>query len=110
MSRHRPAAAHPTGTQPAAGDETSAVRFGGACRQEPVRPPSGVIAIERSARVAAKIARAQQILQDPRFDGPRARLLRVAVLRRDEVLLDGLLAELVADERSARPSRRSPSR
>jgi hypothetical protein len=48
----------------------------------------------RSLRIAQKISRAQGMFRHLSDDDPRARLLRVAVLRNDEVLLDALLRRL----------------
>jgi hypothetical protein len=48
----------------------------------------------RSVRIAQKISRAEALFRHLSDDDPRARLLRVAVLRNDEVLLDALLRRL----------------
>jgi hypothetical protein len=60
---------------------------GEALRHEP--PES-----RRSVRIAQKIARAEGLFRHLSDDDPRARLLRVAMLRNDEVLLDALLRRL----------------
>jgi hypothetical protein len=48
----------------------------------------------RSVRIAQKISRAEGLFRHLSDDDPRARLLRVAMLRNDEVLLDALLRRL----------------
>jgi hypothetical protein len=48
----------------------------------------------RSVRIAQKISRAQGLFRHLADDDPRARLLKVAILRNDEVLLDALLRRL----------------
>jgi hypothetical protein len=47
-----------------------------------------------SRRLELKIARAQTVLAQLAAHDPRARLLQVAVLRRDEILLEALLHRL----------------
>jgi hypothetical protein len=56
--------------------------------------PSWTSPDRRSLRIAQKISRAEGLFQHLSDDDPRARLLRVAVLRNDEVLLDALLRRL----------------
>jgi hypothetical protein len=48
----------------------------------------------RSVRIAQKISRAEGLFRHLSDDDPRARLLKVAMLRNDEVLLDALLRRL----------------
>lgn len=47
----------------------------------------------------AKLARAREAFEQLGDDDPRARLLQVALLRRDEVLLDALLRRLDSSQR-----------
>jgi hypothetical protein len=55
------------------------------------RDSVGAAAFERSDRIERKLRIAQALLADlPPSDG-RARLLRAAIVRRDEALLDGIL-------------------
>lgn len=72
-------------------------------RSDPPRTQSGVIesvatatmadsAIQRSARIEHKVRLGKIILEDLPKTDTRARLLEAAILRRDEVLLDGVLA------------------
>lgn len=62
-------------------------------------PASGDVQLDppesrRSVRIAQKISRAEGLFRHLSDDDPRARLLRVAMLRNDEVLLDALLRRL----------------
>lgn len=50
----------------------------------------------RVGRIDQKIRIAQILLSDMPADDPRARLLRVAIVRRDEVLIDAILEEMEA--------------
>jgi hypothetical protein len=49
------------------------------------------MAIQRSARIEQKVRLGKIILGDLPKGDTRARLLQAAILRRDEVLLDGVL-------------------
>ncbi len=62
--------------------------------------PSGPVE-ERVPRVDQKIRIAKILFDQLPANSPRARLLRVAIVRRDEVLLDGILDELQAQAKSA---------
>jgi hypothetical protein len=73
----------------APGSEREPVSGEGRAWQAP--PPSED---RRSVRIAQKISRAEGLFRHLSDDDPRARLLRVAVLRNDEVLLDALLRRL----------------
>jgi hypothetical protein len=53
----------------------------------------------------SKLAEAAAILSKLEPQDARARLLHIAMLRRDETLLDGILAELALPPRMARRSR-----
>lgn len=57
--------------------------------------PSGP-APNLTERLEQKVALATSLLAKLPANDPRARLLHVAVLRRDEALLDGVLSELIA--------------
>ena len=50
-------------------------------------------------RLESKLATAQALLMKLEPQDARARLLHIAMLRRDEALLDGILSELDARER-----------
>lgn len=56
---------------------------------------------ERVSRIDQKIRIARILLEDLPPEAPSARLLRVAVVRRDEVLLDGILEGLQAQAKAA---------
>ena len=56
-------------------------------------------------RLESKLADAAALLARLGPHDARARLLHIAMLRRDESLLDGILAELALPPRSARSSR-----
>jgi hypothetical protein len=63
---------------------------------------------ERTARIDGKLAIAALLLERmPPTEG-RARLLTSAMLRRDEVLLDAVLAEMASDVAGLASSRRGP--
>lgn len=64
---------------------------------------------ERSVRLLAKVGEAEALLEQLPPTDTRAALLRVAVLRRDEVLIDGLLAELSRHAPAPPPRRRLQS-
>ena len=75
----------------------------GGRRRIPSQPGT---ADERVSRIDQKIRIAKILLEDMPPDAPRARLLRVAIVRRDEVLLDGILDELEALAKSGSNARR----
>jgi hypothetical protein len=82
--------------------EYAAVRPEGSSRPESSRESI----TERTARIDSKLAIASLLLERlPPLDG-RARLLSSAILRRDEVLIDAVLAEM-ADEVVALAASRS---
>ncbi len=56
-------------------------------------------------RLESKLAEAQALLSKLEPQDARARLLHIAVLRRDETLLDGILAELALPPKTTRRSR-----
>ena len=55
------------------------------------RDSVGAAAVERGERIERKLRIAHALLDDLPPSDPRARLLRAAIIRRDEALLDGLL-------------------
>ncbi len=69
----------------------------GGRRRMPSQPGT---ADERHSRIDQKIRIAKILLEDLPAGAPRARLLRVAIVRRDEVLLDGILEELQAQAKA----------
>jgi hypothetical protein len=56
-------------------------------------------------RLESKLAEAAALLAKLEPQDARARLLHIAMLRRDQSLLDGILAELASPERGGRRSR-----
>jgi hypothetical protein len=54
-------------------------------------------------RLASKLAEAAALLARLEPQDARARLLHIAMLRRDEALLDGILLELTSPPRAHRP-------
>jgi hypothetical protein len=48
----------------------------------------------RSGRIEQKVRVASLVLDDLPPNDPSVRLLRIAIMRRDEILLDGVLSEL----------------
>ncbi|MEP7052133.1 MAG: hypothetical protein ABJB12_17345 [Pseudomonadota bacterium] len=74
----------------------------------PTAPPMTRKSVPSSSldeRLATKLATAAALLAKLEPQDARARLLHIAMLRRDEALLDGVLAELALPARSTRPSR-----
>lgn len=85
-------------------DEATDVR----ARMEPSRPrrvryQSGVWQsaepTDKSERLEHKLKIAKALLASMPVAHPRARLLRIAIVRRDEVVLDGILSDLNAKPR-----------
>ena len=54
----------------------------------------------RNGRIEQKVRVASLVLDDLAPNDPHARLLRIAIIRRDEVLLDGVLSELQEQRRA----------
>jgi hypothetical protein len=90
-ARHRP----PAPSTP--DDQSSAVRE----RSTPPAPP--VSTGSSRERLEAKLRTARALLGDLPASDERARLLHVAVMRRDEALLDGVLGALGVQRRSVPP-------
>ena len=62
--------------------------------RETLRPPQRETVSERTNRIEQKMTRATLVLERLAPMDARARLLGSAILRRDEVLLDAVLAEM----------------
>jgi hypothetical protein len=84
-----------------AGDEGSGVRESVPPGPSASRKSNPHLSLDQ--RLENKLAEARALLAKLEPQDARARLLHIAMLRRDEALLDGILAEL-----SRPPSRRSP--
>jgi len=69
-------------------------------------PPPGVPAATPRARLEQKLVLARSVLAKLPGTDDRARLLHIAVLRRDESLLDGVLASLGVDPDQGNPQPR----
>ncbi|HET7541406.1 MAG TPA: hypothetical protein VFK05_16130 [Polyangiaceae bacterium] len=88
---------------PAVCDEGSTVR-----QRTPASPPVNRrsepdLALDQ--RLEGKLAEAAALLAKLEPQDARARLLHIAMLRRDQPLLDGILAELASPSRGGRPAR-----
>jgi hypothetical protein len=57
-------------------------------------PPKSSLPLSREERIEQKLIEAERRLRDLGASDSRARLLQVAVLRRDEALIDAILASL----------------
>ncbi|HEY3257092.1 MAG TPA: hypothetical protein VGJ91_24210 [Polyangiaceae bacterium] len=88
---------------PALNDEGSSVRERAATLPHPTRKSDPNLSLDQ--RLVSKLAEAAALLAKLEPQDARARLLHIAMLRKDEALLDGILAELAASPRSARRSR-----
>jgi hypothetical protein len=71
--------------------------------QHPSRKSDPNLSLDQ--RLVSKLAEATELLSKLEPQDARARLLHIAVLRRDEALLDGILAELALPPRTVRRSR-----
>jgi len=78
-----------------------------AVRPASERPPEKETVSERTNRIDAKLSVATLLLERLSPLDSRARLLGSAILRRDEVLLDAILAEMTEDVVALAASRRS---
>lgn len=75
------------------------------------RRQSGEYRLGGTAPSIDQLARTgQEFLDRLPSDHPRARMLRLAILRHDEVLLSGLIAELTEEEADALPDTVPPPR
>jgi hypothetical protein len=77
---------------PALKDEESSVREREKPSERPRRPSDPRFSLAQ--RLESKLIAATALLSKLEPNDPRARLLNIAVLRRDESLLEGVLAEL----------------
>lgn len=84
-------------------DEGSTVRERAPTSQPVSRKSDPNLSLDQ--RLESKLAEAASLLAKLEPQDARARLLHIAMLRRDESLLDGILAELALKARTARPSR-----
>jgi hypothetical protein len=87
---------HPTTHGPLVGEQSTVRERGdevtlvSRAYRPSARRHRGTVA-ERSARIAAKIRRAERLMRELRPADPRLRLLCSAILRKDEVLLDAVM-------------------
>jgi hypothetical protein len=95
-----PAKSHP----PSTSDDNSSVRERSSS-QPSIAPPSGSASAARE-RLEAKLRVGRGVLATLSAADDRARLLHVAIVRRDEALLDGVLAALGVATGSAPPPAR----
>jgi hypothetical protein len=92
----------PPFSQPSS-DEGSSVRERAAVSQPASRKSDPNLSLDQ--RLECKLTDAAALLAKLEPQDARARLLHIAMLRRDETLLDGILAELALPPRTARHSR-----
>jgi hypothetical protein len=85
------------------GDEGSSVRERAPTAERPGRKSDPNLSLDQ--RLLSKLTEAAALLAKLAPDDARARLLHIAMLRKDESLLDGILAELALPPRAARRSR-----
>jgi hypothetical protein len=90
----------PAFSTPLNGEESS-VRERAPAAQNPTRKSDPSFSLDE--RLESKLGEAAEMLARLEPQDARARLLHIAMLRRDEALLDGILAELALPT----PSRRS---
>ncbi|GEM_PF-6750738 len=93
MGDHGRAPSGPALRIAASADDRGGARESASSRPNPTRPSSGILPLDRNARIDEKIRMLVAALAALPAPDPRVRLARLAALRRDEVLLDGLLAE-----------------
>ena len=98
---HRTDLDHPFG-QPLS-DEGSTIRERAPAEQRPSRKSDPNLSLDQ--RLVSKLAEATALLAKLEPQDARSRLLQIAVLRKDEALLDGILAELTLPPVPARRSR-----
>lgn len=88
--------------RPQARDEDSSVRERASASSRPPRSPrQSDPNLSLDERLVRKLAEAAAMLAKLEPQDARARLLHIAMLRKDEPLLDGILAELAMPERAA---------
>lgn len=83
--------------------EESSVRERAPTLPRPSRKSDPNLSLDQ--RLESKLAEAAALLAKLEPQDARARLLHIAMLRRDETLLDGIVAELALPPRIARRSR-----
>jgi hypothetical protein len=88
---------------PALRDEESSVRERAPAPPTPSRKSDPSFSLDE--RLDSKLAEARALLARLEPQDARARLLHIAMLRRDEALLDGILAELALPPRPTHRSR-----
>lgn len=88
---------------PTATDEGSTVRQRTPASQPINRRSEPELSLDQ--RLEGKFAEAAAVLAKLEPQDARARLLHIAMLRRDHALLDGILAELASPARARRQSR-----
>src|SRR4051812_31563179 len=84
-------------------DEGSSIRERAPVPQPVSRKSDPNLSLDQ--RLESKLAEAAALLAKLEPQDARARLLHIAMLRRDETLLDGIVAELAIPARRVRPSR-----
>jgi len=84
-------------------DEGSSVRDRAPASQHPARRSDPNLSLDQ--RLESKLAEAAALLAKLEPQDARARLLHIAMLRKDESLLDGILAELALPPRTTRRPR-----
>ncbi|HKO49244.1 MAG TPA: hypothetical protein VJV79_16035 [Polyangiaceae bacterium] len=90
-------------SRPPLSDEGSSVRERAPAAQRPGRRSDPNLSLDQ--RLVGKLAEAAALLAKLEAQDARARLLHIAMLRRDEALLDGILDELALPPQIARRSR-----
>ena len=88
---------------PTLSDEGSSVRERAPAAQSPSRKSDPSFTLDE--RLESKLGQAATLLARLEPQDARARLLHIAMLRRDESLLDGILAELALPRPAAHRSR-----
>jgi len=88
---------------PPLSDEGSSVRERAPASQRPSRRSDPNLSLDQ--RLLSKLSEAAALLAKLEPQDARARLLHIAMLRKDEPLLDGILAELALPLRAPRRSR-----
>ena len=84
-------------------DEESSVRARAPTSKSPRRNSDPSFSLDE--RLECKLAEARALLGQLEPQDARARLLHIAMLRRDEALLDGILTELALPPRATHQSR-----